>query len=136
MELTITELQERLAECNEYRKDYTSNYVFAYDAEAQYIETTLEDREEGNEYDEGDRVRWLENILEDHMEYIYEDWYKSEDNIYWDEEGNWKKGTSGYQWMLWALDTEVYEFHQRMVSYAEDHDLDIPQWYQDEYMDW
>ena len=133
---TITELQERLDECNQHRTNYYSNHWSAYEAEAQYLEEVMEDWDEETEYDETDWRCSLEGILEDHISLIYDDWFQSEDNIFpADKEGNWKEGTSGYQWMVWALDGEVMEFHERMVGYAEENDMELPEWYKEEYMD-
>jgi len=102
---TITELQERLDECNEQRVRYESDHCFSYEAEAQYIEEIMEDWDEDNEYDELDWNYWLESILEGHINQVYDDWFKSEDNIFNEEDGSWKEGTSGCQWMVWALDS-------------------------------
>ena len=132
---TITELQERLDECNKWRNRYDSDHCFSYEAEAQYIEEIMDEWDEDTEYDETDWTFALEGILEDHLYEIYQDWFQSEDNIYPDKEGNWKEGTSGYQWMIWALDSQLTGFQDRMVEYANETETELPQWYKDEYVD-
>ena len=132
---TLTELQERLDECNEHRQNYQSDHCFQYEAEAQYIEEIMEDWDEDDDYDELNYITVLEGVLEDHIELIYEDWFQSEKNIYCDKEGNFPTGTSGYQWMIWALDSRLSGFHDRMVEYANENDKELPEWYKKDY-DW
>ena len=136
MTTTLTELQERLDECNEHRQNYQSDHWPQYEAEAQYIEEIMEDWDE--EWDEYDELNWydsMEGIIQDHIELIYEDWFQSEKNIYCDKEGNWPANTSGYQWMAWALDSTLIGFHDRMVEYANENDKELPEWYKKDY-DW
>ena len=131
---TLTELQERLDECNKHRQNYQSDHCFQYEAEAQYIEEIMEDWDEDDDYDELNYITVLEGVLQDHIELIYEDWFQSEDNIY-PENGNFPTGTSGYQWMIWALDSTVSGFHDRMVEYANENDKELPEWHKKDY-DW
>jgi len=131
---TLTELQERLDECNKERNRYDSEFCFKYEAEAQYIEEIMEDWDEDeDEYDELDWYDSMEGIIQDHIQLIYEDWFQSEKNIYCDKEGNWPANTSGYQWMAWALDSTLIGFHDRMVEYAEENGLELPEWHKEEW---
>jgi len=130
---TLTELQERLDECNKHRQNYQSDHWPQYEAEAQYIEEIMEDWDEDDDYDELNYITVLEGTVQDVMGLIYDDWFQSESNIYPVKDGEWPDNTCGYQWMIWALDSTVSGFHDRMVEYANENDKELPEWYKDEY---
>ena len=136
MSFTREQAQERITELREY-SERTSNMV--PEARAQWLESCLECDDQYLHRDLDDLERdgdyWAESSADD-WGYcnVYPHWYESEELIYEDEDGHWRG--SGYEWIVWAVaGDDISEFHDLMHQYCLSHDLPVPQWYTEEYLE-
>ena len=124
--LTKKQLEKRLEECQKHSQNTLSQHCHAYAAEENLIENILQewsDNEETIEYDEYQWAEYAENLLEDHIQFIYKDWYKGEVE------------KSPYAWMLFALNNDVWLSDNHMAEETIKMGWELPQWYKDEYME-
>lgn len=130
MTLTYDEVQEELKELREVADDYRSHYWCAYEAQYLHLSSSTEDmgRRDTYDWDETAYVEMIEDLLHDHLPEIYDDWFKGEEYVY-STKGKWKEDSSGYQWMLWAVETEPWAFNTRLAFYADQNGLATPEWY-------
>jgi len=123
--LTKTQLIEKMAECHKHAQNKYSAHCFAYAAEENLIEELLCDLEDGEtiEYDDTQWLEYAENLLEDHIGFIYEDWYKG------------KVEENCYSWMLFAAYNDVYLSDTHMAEESIKMGWELPEWYKKEYCD-
>ena len=122
---TKAELEARHDDCLRKSENTLSQHCYAYGAEANLIEELLNEMEDGDtiEYDEYQWVRYTENLLAEHIGFIYKDWYvgKVADNI--------------YAWMLFAIYNDVSLSDTHMAEETAKIGWELPEWYKEEYCD-
>jgi len=140
MELNLKQLEEKIQELTPWSKNYYDDNCFVYESQIQHLEELSydlidEDEDKTIEWEPWDTYDLMEDLLEDHLGEIYDDWVMGEENLYCDKEGNWNKGTSGYQWMLWSLDTQIYDVVSRLVEWGRKNDQTLPKHYYENWVD-
>ena len=140
MKLNLKQLEEKVQELTPWSKNYGDENCFVYEGQIQHLEELSydligEDENKTISWDPCDTTDLMEDLLEDHIREIYDDWVMGEENLYCDNDGNWNKGTSGYQWMLWSLETQIYDVVSRLVEWGRKNDQPLPKHYHENWGD-